>query len=68
MTYFCVLAQVTLYARGTFGQAPIGTTVEVMADNEQWEEGDFNNTVDIQGVERFVIVIYCTFLAPVRGI
>lgn len=68
MTYFCVLAQVTLYARGTFGQVPIVTTVEVMADDEQWEEDDINNTVDIQGVERFAIVVYCTFLAPVRGI
>lgn len=68
MTYFCVLAQVTLYTRGTFGQMPIVTTVEVLADDEQWEEDDFNNIVDIQGVESFAIIIYCTFLAPVRGI
>jgi hypothetical protein len=54
-------------ARATFGQEPMVTEIQVIADDFQWT-AEMNHPVIIQGVERFCIFIFCTFTAPVRGI
>ncbi|GIC89487.1 uncharacterized protein Aud_005906 [Aspergillus udagawae] len=66
MSYQCVVAHIMQIARATFGQEPVVTEVQVIADGFQWT-AEMNHPVIIQGVERFCIFIFCTFTAPVRG-
>jgi hypothetical protein len=67
MTYQCAVAHIMQIARATFGQEPVVTEVEVIADDFQWI-AEINHPVIIQGVEHFCVFIHCTFTAPVRGI
>jgi hypothetical protein len=67
MTYHCVLAQATQIARATFGQVPVVTDIQVLADDDQWTPA-MNDLVIIQGVEQFAVYFYFAFTAPVRGI
>lgn len=67
MTYECVIAQVALITRATWGQEPTVTSIQVIADDEQGE-AMIDDLVDNEGAEDFVVFLYCIFAEPVRGI